>query len=78
MAFYNETTSVPSSPVERALGYAAHLLDTAAVRHAQRRVYRKTLNELSALSNRELADLGLSRSELRHVAWQSSQGTYSR
>ena len=38
----------------------------------RRRVYKRTLNELSALSNRELADLGLHRSQLRGIAWQAA------
>ncbi len=73
MAYYNETPSAGSTLVERALGYAAHLLETAATRHAQRRVYNQTLTELGALSNRDLADLGLHRSELPRVAWDASQ-----
>ncbi len=32
------------------------------------RMYRKTFQGLDALTNRELADLGLNRSELRFVA----------
>ncbi len=32
------------------------------------RSYRRTVNELGALSNRELDDLGISRSEIPHVA----------
>lgn len=36
------------------------------------RRFRNTLNELNALSDRELADLGMSRSMLRSVAWESS------
>lgn len=36
------------------------------------RRYRRTFNELNALSNRELADLGMSRAMLRSVAWESS------
>ena len=38
----------------------------------RRRVYKQTLNELSALSNRDLADLGLHRSQLRGIAWQAA------
>ena len=34
----------------------------------QRAMYRKTINELSALSNRELNDLGLCRSMIADVA----------
>ena len=32
------------------------------------RSYRRTVSELSALSNRELADLGISRSDIMFVA----------
>ena len=39
---------------------------------ARRKVYRDTLRELSALSHRELADLGLNQSELRRVAYQAA------
>jgi len=42
---------------------------TAAVEKRQRnRLYRTTCNELRALSDRNLADLGLSRSEITRVA----------
>lgn len=34
--------------------------------------YRRTLNELSALSSNQLADLGLNRSNLRQTAYQAS------
>ena len=34
-------------------------------------MYRKTLNELRALPNAQLADLGLHRSMLRRVAYQA-------
>lgn len=38
------------------------------------RVYRRTLNELAALSPRELADLGLHRSMLRRIALEAAYG----
>lgn len=38
------------------------------------RLYRTTLDELNALSDRELADLGLSRLAIREVAYQSVYG----
>ena len=34
----------------------------------RRRVYRTTMNELSALSDRDLSDLGLSRASIRRLA----------
>ena len=43
---------------------------------AQRRSYRRTLNELSALSAHQLADLGLQRSTLPQTAYQSVYHQY--
>ena len=74
MAYYNEVAQ-RSDLVERLLGTAARILNTAAERRAMRRTYRTTLSELQTLSNRELADLGLHRSELKRIAWESAHGT---
>lgn len=41
-------------------------------RYARYRLYRRTLNELSALGDRDLADLGLHRSMLRRAAYQAA------
>lgn len=41
-------------------------------RRAKYRVYSTTLTELNHLSSRELADLGLSRSEIRRVAYHAA------
>lgn len=51
---------------------AAELIAGLKHRIAAYRVYRKTLRELQQLSTRELADLGLSRSELRRVAYHAA------
>ncbi len=58
-------------------GILARVVETAnslAVRYAQHRAYRNTLNELSALSGHELADLGLNRSMLQRVAQDAVYG----
>ena len=34
--------------------------------------YSKTVNELSRLNNRDLADLGISRSDIERIAWRSA------
>lgn len=47
--------------------------DDMRLRIERYRVFRQTLNEMGALNNRELADLGLHRSELRRVAYQASR-----
>lgn len=49
----------------------ALLIDMQA-RLARRKVYNTTYRELAALSNRELADLGLNRSQLRRIAWEAA------
>lgn len=41
---------------------------------ARRKVYNQTLNELRQLSNRELNDLGLSRSVITRVAAEAAYG----
>ena len=72
MAYYNDVAH-RSDFVERALSAAGRLLSTLAERRARNRVYRTTLDELRSLSNRELADLGLHRTELKRIAWESAK-----
>ena len=42
------------------------------VKAARRKIYNDTLRELSALTYRELNDLGLNRSEIKRVAYQAA------
>jgi uncharacterized protein YjiS (DUF1127 family) len=35
--------------------------------------YNQSLNELNRLGDRELADIGISRSDIPHIAWSASQ-----
>lgn len=49
------------------------LMAAIATRRTQNRVYRATFNELSSLSNRELADLGMSRSQIRSIALETGR-----
>lgn len=37
------------------------------------RRYNQSLNELSRLGDRELADIGISRSDINRIAWTSAQ-----
>lgn len=48
--------------------------NTLAERVARYRVYRDTVVELTKLSDRELADLGLARQNLRAVAFEAAYG----
>lgn len=74
MAYVGNThrTSLPALTQNAFSGYVSALVISTRARIARRRVYRQTLRELSALSTRELQDLGLSRSEIRRVAWQAA------
>ncbi len=73
MAYMNQSTTY-SSLTERLLASTARILDAAAARQAQRAVYRKTFNELAGLSDRDLGDLGLHRSNIRRIAKETAYG----
>jgi len=49
-------------------------LKSAAQRFSNYRVYRKTVSELSALSTRELDDLGISRSMIKRISLEAAYG----
>ena len=51
-----------------------HLVLSVKQRMAEQALYRTTVRELSDMSGRELADLGLHRSEIRRVAFDSVYG----
>ena len=51
-------------------GLMTRLIDAMAAR----KVYRTTLTELQALDNRDLADLGISRSMIRAIAYEAAYG----
>ena len=74
MAAATHQTALKSTP---ATGMAS-LIDAAKIRFARHRVYRRTVNELSELSNRELADLGLHRSMIRRLALQAAEEQFAR
>lgn len=42
------------------------------------REYRRTIDELQSLSDRDLADLGVHRGDIRRIAYESSHGTHTR
>lgn len=48
------------------------LIEALKTRYTRHRMYRRTVNELSTLSARELADLGLHRSMIKRVAVQAA------
>ncbi|WP_102224282.1 DUF1127 domain-containing protein [Acidimangrovimonas sediminis] len=62
-------TQVAGNARNGRLGLLKSQLDAAL---ARRRVYRTALKELQSLSDREVADLGLSRASFRHLALETA------
>ena len=70
MAFMTDTLSAAGSIVERVGRIRAALGD----RFARQTLYRRTLSELEALSDRDLADLGIARGDLQDLAREAAWG----
>ena len=71
MTYATEVSLRQSSVTERAI----MLWSTVKDKFEKRNIYGRTLNELSALSTRELADLGLNRSMIRRIAHETAYGS---
>lgn len=68
-----DNTHAHSLPVaEGLLSRIAQMLHMTREERARRALYRRTVRELSALSNRDLADLGISRSAIRSLAHEAA------
>ena len=52
---------------------ALSLIDSVRTRIAQARVYHQTVSSLTALSDRDLRDLGLSRAMIRSIAKEAAK-----
>jgi uncharacterized protein YjiS (DUF1127 family) len=76
MAFVNATRT-SSNDLSIAVGVYGLIsrLTALSARYADYRAYRETVTELSKLSSRELADLGLSRGTIASVAHEAVYGT---
>lgn len=70
MAYANSSRAVSVSLADR-LAATMTVLRSALQR---RRIYDQTLRELKALSDRDLADLGIHRAMIRNVAREAAYG----
>lgn len=70
MAYVNTTRATQSSVSDRFSGLFAGF----SAMMARRRIYSQTINELRALTDRELTDLGISRSAIVEVARAAAYG----
>ena len=67
----NAMSDITYTPAART-GRFASAYRSVVERIAKYRLYRRTLSELDALDNRELADLGMNRSMLRSIAYKTA------
>ena len=68
MAFLTDTFTAPISVGEKFAATWAHMVEA----RAKRSVYKQTLLELGSLSTRELSDLGIHRSSIRRIAYETA------
>lgn len=71
MAFAADNTRNNASALSGGFSTAIHAM---VQRISDYRMYRRTIKELSALSSHDLADLGISRSEIPYLARNSVYG----
>ncbi len=70
MAFITDTRTGGITLTQR----IAALRENFVAARAQRKIYTKTVSELDALSNRDLADLGINRSMIKAIAIEAAYG----
>ncbi|MEH6521817.1 DUF1127 domain-containing protein [Sulfitobacter sp.] len=69
MTYFTDTNVAVSAQPSR----IAAFFDAIALKMRQRKVYNQTFNELSTMTSRDLADLGLSRGDFRRLAKESAE-----
>ena len=70
MAFVTEVSLRNITLTDRTIALWGTIKDN----FVKRRAYRRTVNELCALSSAELNDLGLNRSMIRRIAYETTYG----
>ena len=70
MVFVSEIRSIEAGIVD----HVAAAFKRALQHWAQHRLFRQTVNELSSLSGRELADLGIHHSMIKSIAMDAAYG----
>lgn len=70
MAYVTESRAAGTTLGQRFANFRTAILD----RMVRAKIYRTTTTELSKLTDRELADLGIARSSIRAIAKQAAYG----
>ena len=56
------------------LAWLSNVMANVAQNRAQRGVYLETLHELETMSDRDLADIGISRVQIKDIAYEAAYG----
>ncbi len=65
------TTSMNAAPAQSLMGKMRTFIEMRRRHVADQRAIRQTFAELSAMNDRELADIGVARGDIRHIASQA-------
>ena len=71
MAFISDTRTSGVTLAERFASFRANLVEA----NAKRKVYNQTIAQLSDLTDRDLADLGIHRSAIGAIATEAAYGS---
>ncbi|MEH6829919.1 DUF1127 domain-containing protein [Sulfitobacter sp.] len=71
MTYFTDTNVAVSAQPSR----IAAFFDAIALKARQRKAYRQTFNELCTMTSRDLADLGMSRSDFRRLSKEAAEMT---
>ncbi|WP_353473796.1 DUF1127 domain-containing protein [Salipiger sp. H15] len=68
------TTDIHSLPTDSRRGSFSRIFARFRLARSRRAEYHRVVNELEAFSDRELADIGFHRANIRDIAWQAAYG----
>jgi uncharacterized protein YjiS (DUF1127 family) len=70
MAYLNADRALHTGLIDRFSAFRKTLVE----RRTRYALYKRTIEELGALTDRDLADLGVSRSDVRRIAYEAAYG----
>ncbi|MBE9637748.1 DUF1127 domain-containing protein [Salipiger mangrovisoli] len=68
------TTDIHSLPTTSDRGGLGRMIARFKIARSRRAEYHRVVRELDAYSDRELADIGFHRTNIRDIAWQAAYG----
>ncbi|WP_226626105.1 DUF1127 domain-containing protein [Alloyangia pacifica] len=68
------TTDIHSLPTDTSRGSFSRMIERFKLSRARRAEYHRVVSELETYSDRDLADIGIHRANIRDIAWQAAYG----